>query len=55
MLILSRKKGQQLRIGDDVVLTITKIKGNTVSVGICAPESVIIQRGELLADEKEDA
>tara|TARA_R110002049_G_scaffold285698_1_gene466792 strand:- start:225729 stop:225959 length:231 start_codon:yes stop_codon:yes gene_type:complete len=47
MLVLSRKEGEQLVIGDDVVLTISRISGNRVAIGIEAPRSVRIIRGEL--------
>lgn len=47
MLVLSRKEGEQLIIGDDIVLTISRISGNRVAVGIEAPRSVRIIRGEL--------
>lgn len=47
MLVLSRKEGEQLMIGDDVVITINRIAGNRVAVGIEAPRSVRIVRGEL--------
>jgi carbon storage regulator CsrA len=51
MLVLSRKEGEQLLIGDDIVLTITRITGNRVAIGIDAPRNVRIVRGEL--DRKE--
>ncbi len=47
MLVLSRKEGEQLLIGDNVVLTITRISGNRVAIGIEAPRDVRIVRGEL--------
>ena len=34
MLVLSRKEGEQLLIGDDIVLTINRINGNRVAIGI---------------------
>jgi carbon storage regulator CsrA len=50
MLVLSRKTQQQIRIGDDITISILKVKGNAVvSVGIEAPRSVRIVRGELPA------
>ena len=47
MLVLSRKNGEQLLIGDDIVLTINRISGNRVAIGIEAPRDVRIVRGEL--------
>jgi carbon storage regulator len=47
MLVLSRKAGEQLVIGDDIVLTINRISGNRVAIGIEAPRDVRIVRGEL--------
>lgn len=47
MLVLTRKKEETLHIGDDVTVTILKIKGNTVQIGVEAPRSVRVLRGEL--------
>ncbi len=47
MLVLSRKAGEKLMIGDNVVLTINRISGNRVAIGIEAPRDVRIVRGEL--------
>jgi carbon storage regulator CsrA len=47
MLVLSRKQKQQIRIGDDVVVTVLQIKGGSVRIGIEAPRSVHVMRGEL--------
>ncbi|TWT97286.1 carbon storage regulator [Neorhodopirellula pilleata] len=47
MLVLSRKEGEKLVIGDNVVITINRIAGNRVAVGIEAPRDVSIVRGEL--------
>ncbi|EMI16228.1 Carbon storage regulator [Rhodopirellula maiorica SM1] len=53
MLVLSRKEGEQLLIGDNIVLTINRISANRVAIGIEAPREVRIVRGEL--DRKEVA
>jgi carbon storage regulator len=52
-LVLSRKAGQSINIGDNVVVTIDSIKGNLARVLIYAPDDVLILRTEL-ADDKYD-
>jgi carbon storage regulator len=47
MLVLSRKIGERIRIGDDVVLTVVRIHGEKVRLGIEAPGSVTIHREEV--------
>lgn len=47
MLVLSRKVGQELVIGDNVRIIIQRVSGNRVAVGIEAPNDVHIVRGEL--------
>ena len=47
MLVLSRKIGEEIRIGDNVTITINRIRGNRVLLGINAPQDVHIVRGEL--------
>ena len=47
MLVLSRKVGQEIVVGDNVRITVTKISGNRVTLGIDAPDHVRIIRGEL--------
>lgn len=47
MLVLSRKEGEQLLIGDNIVLTVNRVSGNRVAIGIQAPREVPIVRGEL--------
>ena len=47
MLVLSRKLNEVIRIGDDIVVTIMKIQGDKVRVGIEAPESVPVHRQEV--------
>jgi carbon storage regulator len=51
MLVLSRKENEQLLIGDNIVLTINRISGNRVAIGIDAPRDVRIVRGELRRHE----
>lgn len=47
MLVLSRKLQQQIKIGDQITVTILRVKGNTVRVGIQAPRDLRVIRGEL--------
>lgn len=47
MLVLSRKKNQSLRIGEDIVLTIVDIQGDQIRLGIEAPRDIPILRQEL--------
>lgn len=47
MLVLTRKLQQQIKIGDQVTITILRVKGQTVRVGIEAPREVRVIRGEL--------
>ena len=47
MLVLTRKLNQEILIGDNVKITVLKVKGNTVRLGIEAPREVRIVRGEL--------
>src|SRR5688572_26358256 len=48
MLVLSRKREEKLQIGNDITLTILKVKGNSVQIGIEAPKSVRVLRTELV-------
>lgn len=54
MLVLSRKRGERILIGDDVVVTIARIGPNNVRVGIEAPRDVKIIREELAAVPRRD-
>ena len=47
MLILTRKSGESLMIGDEVTVTVLGVKGNQVRVGINAPKSVAVHREEI--------
>lgn len=50
MLVLSRKCKQSIAIGEDVFVRILRIKGNQVTLGIEAPESIVVLRTEMLFD-----
>lgn len=47
MLILTRRVGETIVIGDDVIVTVLGIKGNQVRIGINAPKTVSVHREEI--------
>jgi carbon storage regulator len=53
MLVLSRKVGERIHVGDNIVLEIRRIAGNRVTVALEAPRDVRILRGELEGPAKE--
>ena len=48
MLILTRRVGESLMIGDDVPITVLGVKGNQVRIGVDAPKEVAVHREEIL-------
>jgi len=57
MLILTRRVGETLRIGNDVVVTVLAVHGSQVRIGIDAPKSVPVHREEVyrrLEEEREE-
>ena len=51
MLVLTRKADEQILIGDDITLTLVRVRGNSVRIGIDAPREVRVRRGELARGE----
>ena len=47
MLILTRKVGEALKVGEDVTVTVMAVKGNQVRIGINAPKDVAVHREEI--------
>ena len=47
MLVLSRKKDEKIRIGENIVITIVEVRGSIVRIGIEAPKEIKVLRGEL--------
>lgn len=60
MLILTRKVGKSLLIGDDVSITILNVRGNQVKIGVKAPKEISVHREEIYqrikqAEDKEQS
>jgi carbon storage regulator CsrA len=47
MLVLTRKHQERIHVGDNITVTVVRIKGNTVRIGIEAPQDVRVMRGEI--------
>ena len=53
MLVLSRRSGESVVLGDDITVTVLEVRGDVVRIGIDAPRSVKVHRAELLAQLEE--
>lgn len=47
MLVLSRKEAERIRLGDSIVVTVVRVSGDKVRLGIDAPPNVVVLREEL--------
>ena len=54
MLIITRKKGQSIMIGDDIEITVSKLEDGTVKLGIDAPKEMTILRKELYEEVRKE-
>jgi carbon storage regulator len=54
VLIITRRAGERIMVGDDVVVEIMEIVGNSVRVGISAPRSVPVYREEIYAAVRDE-
>ena len=55
MLILTRKVGETLTIGDNIEVTVLEVRGGQVRVGVNAPRDVVVNRKEILTRLKPEA
>lgn len=49
MLVLSRRESERIKVGDSIVVTVVKVAGDRVRLGIEAPSNILVLRGELEA------
>jgi carbon storage regulator len=54
MLVLTRKKGEMLAIGEDILISVVDVRGDSVRLGIEAPKSIPVWRKEVLDEIVEE-
>ena len=54
MLILTRRVGETVMIGDEVTVTVLRVKGNQVRLGVNAPKTISVQREEIFNRIKQE-
>jgi carbon storage regulator len=52
MLILTRKSGETIRIGDSIAVTVLEVKGTQIRLGIDAPKEIVVDREEVALRKK---
>lgn len=50
MLVLSRRESERIRLGDSIVVTVVRVSGDRVRLGIEAPSDVVVLREEIASD-----
>ncbi len=55
MLVLSRRENERLRLGDSIVVTVVRVSGDRVRLGIEAPSNMVVLREELRPHPRLDA
>jgi carbon storage regulator len=51
MLVLSRRESERIKLGDAIVVTVVRVAGDRVRLGIEAPADILVLRGELAPEE----
>ncbi|MGL6196088.1 MAG: carbon storage regulator [Thermoguttaceae bacterium] len=54
MLVLSRREGERIKIGENITLTVVRCSGDKVRIGVDAPPEVLVLRGELHPHNREE-
>ncbi len=54
MLIITRRPGEKIMLGDDIVVEVMEVSGSSVRIGIAAPKSVPVYREEIWTAVKEE-
>jgi carbon storage regulator len=54
MLVLTRRLGESINIGDDIVVTVLSVAGSQVRLGIAAPQNIRVVRQEILKGIQEE-
>lgn len=54
MLVLSRKRGQSIMVGDNIEISVVEIQGDQVRIGITAPANISIHRKEIFVEIRQE-